>query len=77
MGIIDAVGESLFHPLMAGAERAWDLCFKPERRQATLTLWRERRGWQNLRTAVEVGTLVLAVGLCGLVVAVPLVLLMR
>lgn len=77
MVIVEAVGELVFYPLVAGAERAWDLCFRPARRQVILTGWRARRGWQNARTLLEVMTSVAAVSLAALLVVVPIVLLAR
>lgn len=72
---MDAIGELLFYPLLAGAERAWDLCFKPQRRRVVLADWRARRGWQNARTVLEVLTTAAAVALAALLVVVPIVLL--
>ena len=77
MGILEAVGELLFHPLMVGAERAWSLCFRPARREAVFEVWRTRSGWQHARTAVELVVSLCAVALPVLLMVALIVLLVR
>jgi hypothetical protein len=77
MTLLEGIGEVLFHPILDGAERAWDLCFSPSRRKIVFDRWRGRCGWHNALTAFEVVTSIVAVGLIALVVVVPVVLLTR
>ena len=44
---MEAIGELLFCPLVSGAERAWDLCFRPTRRETVLDVWLLRTSWMR------------------------------
>lgn len=77
MTLLEGIGEVLFHPILDGAERAWDLCFSPSRRKIILDRWREHDGWHNALTAFEVVTSIVAVGLMLSWSVVPVVLLTR
>ena len=77
MRIVDFIGELLIHPVQDGAERVWNLCFRPAQRETLLSAWRSRRGWQHARTALEIGTMAAAVSLVSLLLAVPVWFLVR